>query len=178
MLLRNETGVANPMIELIQHFLAPAVMISAGSLICLAQFARYSTVTTHLRELQRECLAAFQEALVADPEQRELLRQRGEGLEKQSDQVLAHATTLRSSLCFLVGGVSLMVLCSLAIGASAVIAALGVVALILFILGLVSMLIGLYLVLSELSVSLEAIEYEHNNLKRLRRGEGLLPMDD
>lgn len=166
------------MIELIQHFLAPAVMISAGSLICLAQFARYSTVTAHLRELQREGLAAFQEAGVANPEQRELLLQRAEGLEKQSDRVLAHATTLRMALRFLIGGVSLMVLCSLAIGASPVIAALGVAALILFVLGLVSMLVGLYLVLSELSVSLEAIEYEHKNLKRLRRGEGLLPSDD
>lgn len=144
----------------------------------MAQFARFSAVTADLRELQREGLAALQEADHANPEQRDLLLQRAEGLENQSDRVLMHAATLRRALFFLVGGVLLMVLCSLVIGASVVIAALGVVALALFVLGLVSTLLGLYLVLSELRVSLEAIEYEHDNISRLRRGKGLLSSDE
>jgi len=37
------------------------------------------------------------------------------------------------------------------------------------------MLVGLSLLLAELRVSLQAIEFEHGNLNRLRRGEGLLP---
>lgn len=163
------------MIELIQPFLAPAVMISAGSLICLAQFARFTAVVAQLRGLQRDSLAAVREARNVDPAQRELLLQRGEGLENQSNRVLAHVATLRNALIFLVGGVLLMVLCSLAIGASIVFAALGTLALALFVLGLISTLVGLVLVLSELRVSLEAIEFEHDNVSRLRRGEGLLP---
>ena len=70
-----------------------------------------------------------------------------------------------------------MVLCSLAIGASIVFAALETLALALFVLGLISTLTGLILVLSELRVSLEAIEFEHDNVSRLRRGEGLQPSD-
>ncbi len=42
-------------------------------------------------------------------------------------------------------------------------------------LGLASTFAGLCLVLSELRVSLDVIESEHENLSRLRRGEGLLP---
>ena len=53
----------------------------------------------------------------------------------------------------------------------------GAVALALFVLGLLSTLAGLVLVLSELRVSLEAIEFEHENVSRLRRGDGLLPPD-
>ncbi len=70
-----------------------------------------------------------------------------------------------------------MVLCSLAIGASIVIPPLGTLALALFVLGLISTLVGLVLVLSELWVSLEAIIFEHDNVSRLRRGEGLPPAD-
>jgi len=165
------------MIELIQPFLAPAVMISAGALICLSQFARFTAVIGQLRGLQRESLAALREAGDAEPAQRELLLQRAQGLENQSDRVLAHVATLRNALVFLVGGVLLMVLCSLAIGASIVIVVFGTVALALFVLGLVSTLAGLILVLFELRVSLEAIEFEHENVSRLRRGEGLLPPD-
>ena len=72
------------MIELIQPFLAPTVMISAGSLICLAQFARFTTVIAHLRDLQRESLAMVREA--------------GDGLENQSNRVLAHVAILRNAL--------------------------------------------------------------------------------
>lgn len=165
------------MIDLIQPFLAPAVMISAGSLICLAQFARFTALVAQLRGLQRDSLAAVQEARNADSAQRELLLQRGEGLENQSNRVLAHVGTLRNALIFLVGGVLLMVLCSLAIGASVVFAPLGTLALSLFVLGLVSTLVGLILVLSELRVSLDAIEFEHDNVRRLRRGEGPMPLD-
>jgi len=165
------------MIEHIQPFLAPAVMISAGALICLAQFARFTAVIGQLRGLQRESLVALREAGDAEPAHRELLLQRAKGLENQSDRVLAHVTTLRNALVFLVGGVLLMVLCSLAIGASIVIVVFGTVALALFVLGLLSTLAGLFLVLSELRVSLEAIEFEHDNVSRLRRGEGLQPSD-
>lgn len=157
------------MIEHIQPFLAPAVMISAGSLMCLAQFARFTAVIAQLHGLQRDSLAALQEARKAEPAQRELLLERGEGLERQSDRVLEHVVTLRNALVFLVGGVLLMVLCSLAIGASIVFSALGALALALFVLGLISTLVGLILVLSELRVSLEAIEFEHQNVNRLRR---------
>ena len=54
-------------------------------------------------------------------------------------------------------------------------APLGAAALTLFVLGLVSTFAGLCLVLAELRVSLDVIELEHDNLSRLRGGEGLLP---
>jgi hypothetical protein len=89
--------------------------------------------------------------------------------------VLAHATTVKNALRCLVGGIVLMVLCSLTVGASLVFAPFGAAAVALFLLGLVSTFVGLCLVLSELRVSLDLATFEHENLSRLQRGEGLLP---
>ena len=163
------------MIEVIQPFLAPAVMFSAGGLLCLAQFARFTAVVAQVRTFNRERLAAIQSADRAEPNQRELLLQRAEGLEHQARRVLAHAATVKNACRLLVGGILLMVLCSLTIGASLVFAPLEVAALALFVSGLALTFAGLCLVLSELRVSLEVVEFEHDNLNRLRRGEGLLP---
>ncbi len=163
------------MTEIIQPFLAPAVMFSAGGLLCLAQFARYNAIIALVRTFNRERLSALQEADRAEPKRRELLLQRAQGLEHQARRVLAHAATVKNACRLLVGGILLMVLCSLTIGASLAFAPVGVAALALFVLGLVSTFAGLCLVLAELGVSLEVIKFEHDNLSRLRRGEGLLP---
>ena len=68
---------------------------------------------------------------------------------------------------FLVWGILLIVLCSLTVGASFIFSVLGIVAVGLFILGLIAMSSGLFLVQSELRVSLNAIEFEPENIKRL-----------
>ncbi len=163
------------MIEVIQPFLAPAVMFSAGGLLCLAQFARLNAIIALVRAFNRERLSALQDADRAEPTRRDLLLQRAQGLEHQARRVLVHAATVKNACRLLVGGILLMVLCSLTIGASLAFAPVGVAALALFVLGLVSTFAGLCLVLAELRVSLEVIEFEHDNLNRLRRGEGLLP---
>ncbi len=165
------------MIELIQPFLAPAVMFSAGGLLCLAQFARFTAITSQVRTFNRERLSALEEADRADPKRRELLRQRAHGLGQQAERVLTHAGTVKNALRFLVLGILLMVLCSLTIGASLVFAPFGFVAVALFILGLMSTFAGLCLVLIELRVSLDVIEFEHENLRRLGHGGALLPSD-
>ncbi len=162
------------MLEVIQPILAPAVMFSAGGLLCLSQFARFNAVIGQVRAFDRERLATLWEMDSADPERRQLLDQRASGLETQSEGVLAHAAIVRNALRFLVGGILLMVLCSLAVGASFILAPLSAVAVGLFILGLISTFVGLCLVFSELRVSMKPLEFEHENLKRLRRGEGLL----
>lgn len=166
------------MIEVIEPFLAPAVMFSAGGLLCLAQFSRFTAVIAQVRTFNQERLAALQGADEAEPKLRELLLQRAQGLEHQAGQVLAHATTVRNALRFLVGGILLMVLCSLFIGASLAFPPLGAAALTLFVLGLVSTFAGMCLVLAELRVSLDVVEFEHRALTRLHRGEGLLPGGD
>jgi len=163
------------MIDVIQLFVAPAVMVSAGGLLCLAQFARLNAVMAQVRALNRERLAIFQDADRTKPQRRELLLQRAQGLEQQAGKMLAHTATVRNALRLLVLGILLMVLCSLTIGASLLFAPFGTAAVALFVLGLVSTFAGLCLVLIELGVSLEAIDFEHDNLNRLRRGEGLLP---
>jgi len=90
------------MIDDIQPFLAPAVMFSAGALLCLAQFARLTAVVAQARTFNRERLATLQSADEAEPKRRELLLQRVQGLEHQAGQVLAHAATVRNALRFLV----------------------------------------------------------------------------
>lgn len=163
------------MIDAIQPFLAPAVMFSAGGLLCLAQFSRFSAILAQVRALNRERLAILQNADRAKLQQRELLLQRAQGLEQQAEKMLDHTATVRNALRFLVGGIMLMVLCSLTIGASLIFEPLGIAAVALFVLGLAATFAGLCLVLTELGVSLEVINFEHDNLNRLRRDEGLLP---
>ena len=163
------------MIEIIQPFLAPAVMFSAGGLLCLAQFARFTAIIALVRTFNRERLSALQEADRAEPKLRELLLQRAQGLEHQAGTVLAHAATVKNALRLLVGGILLMVLCSLTVGASLVFEPFGIAALAFFVLGLFSTFAGLCLVLGELRVSLDAIEFEHQHLSALGRGEGLMP---
>lgn len=155
------------MFESIQYVLAPAVMISAGSLICLAQFARFTAVISQLRNLHHERISTEQKLKNAESADRDLFLQRAKSLELQSTKMLAHATTVKNALRLLVWGVLLMVICSLAVGASLIFPSLVVAVVGLFILGLVATSSGLYLVLAELNVSLEAIEFEQDNFKRL-----------
>lgn len=155
------------MIEAIQQVLAPAVMISAGSLICLAQFARFTAVITQIRSLHRERIATKQKLISAEHADRELLNHRSASLELQSIKMLAHAVTVKNALRLLVWGVLLMVFCSLTVGASLIIPALEFAVVVLFVLGLIATASGLYLVLAELGVSLEALEFEQDNFKRL-----------
>ncbi len=155
------------MLEIIQPILAPAVMISAGALMCIAQFARFTAVFAQLRSLHRERITIDQKLSHAESDGREQLLQRAKGLEHQSDQMLVHVTTVKNALRFLVWGILLMMLCSLTVGASLIFSILSFVAVGFFILGLIAMSVGLYLVLTELRVSLEAIEFEQENIKRL-----------
>ena len=162
------------MLEIIQPILAPAVMFSAGGLLCLAQFARFNVIIGQVRTFDRERLATLREMSNADPGNRELLDQRARGLEAQSDGVLAHAVIVKNALRFLVGGILLMVLCSLSVGASLIVAPFATGAIGLFVLGLISTFVGLCLVFAELGVSLKPLESEHENLKRLHREGSLL----
>lgn len=162
------------MLEIIQPILAPAVMFSAGGLLCLAQFARFNAIVGQIRAFDRERLSILREMANADPDHRKLLDQRCTGLEAQSDGVLAHAVIVRNALRFLVGGILLMVLCSLSVGASLLFAPFSTVAIGLFLTGLISTFVGLCLVFSELGVSMRPLESEHENLKRLHREGSLL----
>ena len=165
------------MLEIIQPILAPAVMFSAGGLLCLAQFARFNTIIGQVRAFDRERLAILREMADADSNHRELLDQRCVGLETQSEGVLAHAVIVRNALRFLVGGILLMVLCSLAVGASLVFPPFITGAIVFFVLGLISTFVGLCLVFVELGVSMKPLNSEHENLKRLHR-EGILLAPD
>ena len=149
-------------------------MISAGGLLCLAQFGRFNAITAQVRTFNRERLTVLLEADQADPKRQELLLRRADGLEQQAEKVLGHASTVRNALGFLVVGILLMVLCSLTIGASLVFPSFGFAALGLFVTGLLSTLAGLCLVLFELRVSLDVIRFEHENLRSLTHGGGLL----
>jgi hypothetical protein len=165
------------MLEIIQPILAPAVMFSAGGLLCLAQFARFNAIIGQIRAFDRERLATLREMANAGPEHRELLDQRCVGLEVQSEGVLAHADIVRNALRFLVGGILLMVLCSLSVGATLVFPSFSTGAIVLFVLGLISTFVGLCLVFVELGVSMKPLKSEHENLKRLHR-EGILLAPD
>ncbi len=161
------------MVELIQPLLAPAVMFSAGGLLCMAQFARLTAVIAQVRVFNRERLECLQAMKDAPEARRAVYAQRSQGLEHQAAEVLSHARIIRNALMFLVAGILWMLLCSLVVGASYLWSPLGEAVVPVFVVGLVSTFVGMCLVFQELFVSLDVVRFEHDNLERLR-GEGEL----
>lgn len=167
------------MIELIQPFLAPAILISAGGMLCLAQFGRFTAILSRVRDFNHERLTLIEKLQTATEPDRGLIEQRTRELERQARVVMSHGRTVRNALRSLVAGLLAMVTCSLAIGGASLVPLLGHLALGIFVLGLLFFFAGLCLVLSELKVSMSEIEFEHENLARLRSdGVHLLPPEE
>lgn len=152
----------------IEQLLPPVVIISAGGLLMMAQFARFTAIVGRIRSLHQERLSCFERCGTADDAQRAALLDRTENLEHQAHRMLVLARMIRTALVLLVSAVICMLVSSLMIGVELVLPGVGsVAATVAFVAGIALMLAGMVAVMRELLHSLEIITDEHAHVEKL-----------
>jgi hypothetical protein len=157
-------------IETIQWFVAPVVMISANGLLCLAFYNRLSSIVNRSRTINKERfeLAVRHSALAATPGCPEALHivRRIQVLDELGHQLYDRARLMRATLIALLVSVVFMLACSLALGLSPLGASLGWAALGLFVAGSLAMMYGVLLAAQELRISLDPLLFEHEGMEK------------
>ena len=151
--------------ETLQPLLAPVVLISACGLLTMSLNNRATACTTSIRRLHHERLEISERAAAAGgstPTE----RLRYEGVGTQSEQLLRRLRLVRRALVCVVGCVVLMLVSSLSIGLAELTedSPFESVAVLAFVAGLVSLLVGALTFLVELRISLNEIAYEHDRM--------------
>lgn len=154
--------------ETLQPLLAPVVLISACGLMIMSLTTRTMAFSSRIRRLHHERLEIAERAEDSGgstPTQ----RLRYEGVGEQSRNLLRRLRLLRGALVCMVGCVALMLISSLSIGLAQIAdgSPFDELAVLAFIAGLLSMLIGAAAFLVELRVSLNEITYEHHRVRAL-----------
>ncbi len=156
-------------IETIQWFVAPVVMISANGLLCLAFYNRLSSIVNRSRAINKERfeLGVRHSALAATPGCPEALHivRRIQILDELGHQLYDRARLMRATLISLLVSVVFMLACSLALGLSPLGASLGWAALGLFVAGSLAMMYGVLLAAQELRISLDPLLFEHEGME-------------
>lgn len=154
--------------EALQPLLAPVVLISACGLMIMSLNARTMSSKSRIRQLHHERLEIVELAEASGgvtPTQ----RLRYEGVGNQSNNLLCRLRLMRASLMCMVGCVVLMLISSLFIGIAGINAdsVFDELAIVSFIVGILSMLAGAATFLVELRISLKEITYEHERMLAL-----------
>ncbi|MBI1337822.1 MAG: DUF2721 domain-containing protein [Phycisphaera sp.] len=157
----------------IGQLVAPVVMISACGLLSLALYNRLAVVVSRMRSFHHEQLTTHRQLgngsdRGTSNKDQAILRERLQTLELQVKRLMDRARLLRASVMCLLGTVAMMLLCSLAIGMSLVHNQTITAALALFVVGVLTMLVGVVLAMIELSRSLEPVDLEQDSLERLQ----------
>lgn len=154
--------------EALQPLLAPVVLISACGLMIMCLNARTMASMSRIRRLHHERLEIAERAEAAGGATA-TQRLRYAGVGDQSDNLLRRLRLMRGSLMCMVGCVVLMLISSLSIGIAGLAAgsAFDEIAVIAFVAGIVSMLIGSATFLVELRISLREITHEHQRMLAL-----------
>jgi ABC-type siderophore export system fused ATPase/permease subunit len=151
-------------IQLIQSILAPALMISGCGLILLALLNRYSIMQNRIRLLNNE-RRKLHRAAEEISNGMELPVGRVKSLDIQIDNLFQRVKMIHNALMFVITGILFFVLSSLAI--AAVIFApsilLAIVPLIIFLLGMISLLIGVLIAGVEIRRSFANVWVEVNS---------------
>ena len=154
--------------EALQPLLAPVVLISACGLMIMSLNARTMSSKSRIRQLHHERLEIVELAEASGgvtPTQ----RLRYEGVGNQSNNLLCRLRLMRASLMCMVGCVVLMLMSSLAIGIAGLAqdSVFDELAILSFVVGILSMLAGAVTFLIELRISLKEIAYEHQRMLAL-----------
>lgn len=154
--------------ESLQPLLAPVVLISACGLVIMALNARTMSAKARIRQLHIERLAISEKAHEAGSATK-TQRLRYEGVGSQSDNILYRLGLMRAALMCMVGCVGAMLASSVFIGLDGLIEGntFGVLAILAFVAGILSMLGGVIIFLMELRISLREIRYEHERIMSL-----------
>ncbi|MGA2253859.1 MAG: DUF2721 domain-containing protein [Thermoguttaceae bacterium] len=161
-----------PHLETIQSFVAPVVMISANGLLCLAFYNRLSALANRSRVMNKERfdlvaqLSALQAkgAVGLEPEHLEL---RIATLDEIGHQLFDRASWIRRTLMSLLISVLCMLGCSLCLGLTMLVEAIAAIAPWLFVVGIISMMVGILAAIEELRRSLKPLLFEHEQIDDL-----------
>lgn len=152
-------------IQLIQSILAPALMISGCGLIQLALFNRYQVMQARLRNLneeRRKIYACSPEEI--DYEKPEFSRLKS--LELQISNLLHRTKMIHDAILYVITGIIFFVLSSLAIAAVLFVPKIvyAILPLVIFLLGMGSLLIGVAITAMEVKLSFDNIWLEVNSV--------------
>jgi len=146
----------------IQQLAAPAGMISACGLLCLAMYNRFSSLSVRLRAQFRD-RAELSASLSATSRTRATVFQTQNQIQRLIDVQIKRLRMIRNALTSLILCIFCMVLCSLAIGLSLLCEEASWLALGLFILGLLNLSAGAGFALRELACSLDWLQIEEQH---------------
>lgn len=137
-------------LELFQAFVAPAIFISAAGLFVLTLNARLMTMVARLRIFHKEKHLAAQTGK----------RQEFLALQSQIESLELRATKIKNAFFYsLLGTIGVMITCLL-LGLGLYVQEALTIAVILFVLSLLSMLIGMVFFISEVSIALTSVKEE------------------
>ncbi len=137
-------------IEIFQAFVAPAIFISAASLLVLSINTRLMGIVTRLRSFHKEKHLA-----IAEGKKKEALV-----LQSQIESIQYRALKIKNAFfCILLGITGTMVTC-LIIGLALYIEQALVVGVLVFVVSILLMLVGLIFYISEVSISLSSEKEE------------------
>ncbi len=137
-------------LELFQAFVAPAIFISAAGLFVLSINARLMAMVSRLRVFRREKHLASQAGK----------KQEAVALQSQIDSIELRANKIRCAFFYnLLGTIGVMLTCLL-LGLGLYEQEVLTIAVIIFVLSVLSMMIGMVYFISEVSISLSSVQEE------------------
>ena len=137
-------------LELFQAFVAPAIFISAAGLFILSINARLMGMVSRLRVFRKE-----KHSLALAGKKQEVL-----ALQSQIDSIELRAEKIKHAFFFnLLGTIGIMITCLL-LGLGLYVAEALIIAIILFVLSVLSMLVGMIFYISEVSIALSSVKEE------------------
>lgn len=143
-------------LELFQAFVAPAIFISAAGLLILSINVRLMGIVTRLRSFHKEKHLAT----VAGRKQEVLI------LQSQIKSIEYRAVKIKNAFfCMLLGIIGTMITC-LVLGLTLYVAQAFVVAMLIFVFSVLSMVVGMFFYISEVSIGLSS-EKEEEQLYEL-----------
>jgi Protein of unknown function (DUF2721) len=156
---------ADEIAHIIQSVLAPVVMVTACAITLGGLMTHYGAVNDRLRTLMHERLDLLRESN-DDPIQRERLSE----IDHQAPELVRRHRRVRDAILAIYGAMVALVACMFAIAWAAVsgsaVAAAAV--LVLFLLGMLALLVGLFISALEIRISHRALDYEIQQVLNLQ----------
>ena len=167
--------------NIIGLLISPVLMISACGLLCLTYYNRMAILVARIRAFNSERLnllekrIAHQHAFKHD-ELDTPHRARTSAVDQQVQSLLHRARLIRRTLVCLVLCIICMLTSSLSLGMSLILTWFDAVSLVVFIVGVVSLLIGMVMALLELRLSLTPVALEEDFLAQLAVDTNVSPV--
>jgi hypothetical protein len=137
-------------LELFQAFVAPAIFISAAGLFVLSINARLMAMVARLRVFRREKHSAVQAGK----------KQEAVALQSQIESIESRAEKIKKAFFYnLLGTIGVMLTCLL-LGFGLYIPDILTIAVILFVLSVLSMMIGMVFYIAEVAIALSSVKEE------------------